>query len=613
MTTVAINPENSSEAAEQPDTDTSLDVAPPAGTVLEAASPVVIGEIVTGPIQLNTGEDVQLPPFRAGYLKPEHLRDSPLHPRKDLGDLDELIASIRMFGVRDPLVVVGRPVPVNELPAEPTTEGDQAGDPVTEVFEVLGGKRRHYAAIKAEQAAVPAIIVEDAGAAFEILALLEANTHRKDLEPIEEAGAYQMLLELDWDEESIAQARNIAVEKVRTAVKALALPARAQRALNAGQLTDYIVLGLEEFADSPEDQQRLLEKIGKGEYEFKHALSALRDKRTYGRNRDLAKAQLLIDGVDVTPKPRGFGYDSTAIAAGRLVDADGEPLDVEKVKTLPGFHAFVEKDGGQARTVIYCEDPAKYGYHRPQVDEHEGMSPEEIAEQQEKDRRREEMIEGLHAAVSVRHEFVQRTYGTVKGSRKLATAALRAANLGQGMYRGSDLEELYRALGGLTSAEIATAGEDRLRRSLIAKFACSQENNLGDALGRNLSWISKEPAVAWFDRLTADGYPMSDAEQQLYQSLLPATAAAADDQDESDGEDQDEELDDSGQDTATSNEQGTAAADDGRVDGDEPEGDSSASVSDDDLEDQQVTEPVALHTAPLDPEQDDSAEYANAA
>ncbi|WP_436528302.1 ParB/RepB/Spo0J family partition protein [Actinoplanes sp. HUAS TT8] len=602
MTTVAITTESSTEVAEQPGAGTVPEGTLQAAVGLEPGSPVVVGEIVSGPIWLNTGEDVQLPPFRAGYLKPEYLRDSPLHPRKDLGDLGDLVASIRMFGVRDPLVVVARPVPVDELPAEETTEvdGGEAGEPVTEVFEVLGGKRRHYAAIEAEQAGVPAIIVADAGAAFEILTILEANTHRKDLEAIEEAGAYQMLLSLDWDVETIAQARNIAVEKVSTAVKALALPARAQRALNADALTLDMAQGLEEFEDSPEDQQRLLDKIGKGEYDFKHTLSALRDKRTYGRSRDLAKAQLLIDGVDVTPKPRGFGYDSTAIAADRLVGADGQALDVDLIKTLPGFHAFVEKIGGAARTVVYCEDPAKYGYHQ-EADEHEGMGAQEIAEQQEKDRQREEMLDGLRAAEQVRHEFVQRTYGTAKTCRKLATATLRAANNGHSMYRGGDLEELYRALGGLTTDEIAVAGEDRLRRSLIAKFACKQESNLGDALVRNLTWVSKEPAVAWLDQLTADGYPMSEAEQQLYDYLRPATTA----------EDVDESDDESDQDAATSDEQ-DADPTDSDVDVDVDVETTSPDGVDDDPQNE-GSDPVPLRPTVIDTEEEDSSPYAAAA
>jgi ParB/RepB/Spo0J family partition protein len=611
VTTVAINTENTGDVAEQPDTGAASEGVVSAGTALEPSSSLVVGEIITGPIRLKTGEDVTLPPFRAGNLDPRHLRDSPLHPRQELGDLAELVASISMFGVRDPLVVVGRPVPVNELPAEPATpaDGDDADEPITEIFEVIGGKRRHYAAIEAGQERVPCIIVDDNGAAFEILAILEANSHRKDLEAIEEAGAYQMLLDLDWDVDAIAQARNIAVEQVTTAIKALSLPTRAQRALNSGALTLDMAQGLEEFADSPEDQQRLLDKIGKGEYDFKHTLSSLRDKRQYGRSRDLAKAQLLIDGVDVTPKPRGFGYDSTAVAADRLVDADGQPLDVEKVKTQPGFHAFVEKNGGQARTVIYCEDPAKFGYHRPQADEHDGLSPEEIAKQQEKDRRREEMLDGLRAAVAVRHEFVQRTYGTAKSCRKLATAMMRAAHNGHGMYRGSDLEDLYRALGGLTAAEIATAGEDRLRRSLIAKFACAQENNLDDALRRNLSWINKEPAVAWFDRLTADGYPMSEAEQQLYQALQPAPAAdpVTDEDDDDDADDIDAATVDSDEQNADSD--GDLDLDaDGNGDGEVP----SPSVSDD-TPNVEASKPVAVRPVAFDDGRDDSSQFAAAA
>jgi ParB-like chromosome segregation protein Spo0J len=539
VTTVAVNTDHTAVSAELFD---NADTAPQ--TSPETAGPVYIGEIVTEPIQLNTGDEAPLPPFRAGILDARLLRDSPLHPRQEIGLLDDLIPSVKLFGVRDPLVVISRPVPANELPSEPnapTGSSDQDA-PVTEVFEVLGGKRRQYAAIAAERYFVPCVIVEDEGDAVAILSILEMNSHGKDLERIEEANAYQMLLDIGWDELAIAQARNLPVDAVRTAVKARNLPARAQRALNAGVLTLEMATGLEEFEDSPQDVERLLAKITKGEWDFKHTLGQLRDKREYAKNKELAKAQLIVAKVDVTPKPRGFGYDGTAVAIDQLVDSDGQPLDAETVKTLPGFHAFVEKNGGQARSVVYCDDPDRYGYSRKTPNPHPGLTPQEIAEKEEQQRQHEEFLDQLRVAADVRREFLVATYGSAKTARKLAVDALRAANNGRNMHRSSSLDDLYRTLGGLDAETIATSGEDRLRRSLVAKYVCSQEHNLAQGVQGHLSWINKDPAIAWFDRLTADGYPLTDAEDELYLSLLPAVAEADDDNEE-DKDDNEEDED----------------------------------------------------------------------
>lgn len=61
----------------------------------------------------------------------------------------------------------------------------------------------------------------------------------------------------------------------------------------------------------------------------------MRDKRTYQRERDLAKARLLLDGVDLTPRLRALDYSGGPITVDQLIDADGQPVDVETVKTLP--------------------------------------------------------------------------------------------------------------------------------------------------------------------------------------------------------------------------------------------------------------------------------------
>ena len=242
----------------------------------------------------------------------------------------------------------------------------------------------------------------------------------------------------------------------------------------------------------------------------------------------MAKAQLVLESVDVTPKPRDFGYDGTAAPADVLLDADGQPVDVEAVKTQPGFHAFVEKNGGQARTAVYCDDPAQHGYtRRKEVSAaHRGLSPEEIAAQELAEQQAQERLDRLKLAATVRREFIVEKFGTAKGARALFVPALRTATLGKAMSRSADLDELYRALGGSDHDTLTGAGEDRLRRSLIAKYICALEYNLAGTAQPHRMWIDQKAAVAWYDELRQRTYPLTDDEQQLYQSW---TATDADD------------------------------------------------------------------------------------
>ncbi|MFG1995239.1 ParB/RepB/Spo0J family partition protein [Actinoplanes sp. NPDC048988] len=501
------------------------------GTELVAAAAALIGEVVDGPLHLNTGSDGQQLPFRAGLLDARHVHEPQGFKRTQMGELDDLIASVRLFGVRAPLVVrsIGFFPPV-DAEGKPIEDAE----PV-EHFAVVDGLRRRIAAIAAERFELPCFIADTDDDIQLILQMLEVNDHHKDLEGIEQAEAYQMLLDFGLSDQQIADARRVDVSRVRTAIKARTLPATAQRALNAGTLTLDQALALEEFADDPDAQSKLLNKLG-DQYDFKHELSRLRDKRAYARNRDVAKAHLVLESVDVTPKPRGFGYDGTAVRADLLLDADGRPVDIDAVKTQPGFHAFVEKDGGQAKTVVYCDDPAQRGYTRRKEipAAHRGLSPEQIAAKELAEQQKKERLERLTLAATVRREFIVEKFGTAKGARALFVQALRTAALGKTMSRSTDLDELYRALGGSDNDTLHGAGEDRLRRSLVAKYICAQEYNLNGTTQPDRYWVNQGTAVAWYDELRQRGYPLTDDEQELYQGW---TATAADDEDEDEEDD----------------------------------------------------------------------------
>ncbi|WP_199514302.1 ParB/RepB/Spo0J family partition protein [Nucisporomicrobium flavum] len=522
--------DNDDAVADEPDTAAS--------TELVAIEPTLIGEIADEPVHLITGQDGTPLPFRAGLLDARFLHEPQGFKRTRLGDLSKLIASVRLFGVRAPLVV--RSIGLF-LPTDANGRRIEDAEPV-EHFAVVKGERRRQAAIKAERFELPCFIADTDDDIQLILQFLELNDHHKDLEGIEQAEAYQMLLNSGLTEQQIADARRTDVNQVRTAIKARSLPATAQHALNLGTLTLDQALALEEFADDSDAQRKLLDKLD-DQYGFKHELARLRDKRAYARNRDVAKAHLVLEGVEVTPKPRGFGYDGTAVRADLLLDADGQPVDVDAVKTQPGFHAFVEKDGGQARTVVYCDDPEQRGYTRRKEISwaHRGLSPEEIAAKELAEQQEKERLERLQLAATVRREFIVEKFGTAKGARALFVPAMRAATLGKAMGRSDDLDELYRALGGSDNDTLAAAGEDRLRRSLVAKFICALEYNLNGNTEPNRYWLDKQAAVAWYDELRQREYPLTDDEQELY---LSWTASAATEDDEQDQDDEDDEAPD---------------------------------------------------------------------
>nr|WP_221269923.1 ParB/RepB/Spo0J family partition protein [Deinococcus budaensis] len=128
--------------------------------------------------------------------------------------LAELAQSIREKGVLQPLLV----------------------RPRGENFEIVAGERRWRASQLAGLGEVPALI-RDLGdrEALEI-AIIE-NLQREDLGPLEEARAYQALLDQGLNQEGVAQAVGKGRSTVSNALRLLSLPGDALRALETGEIS----------------------------------------------------------------------------------------------------------------------------------------------------------------------------------------------------------------------------------------------------------------------------------------------------------------------------------------------------------------------------------------
>jgi ParB family chromosome partitioning protein len=142
---------------------------------------------------------------------------NPNQPRKsfDSKALDELAASIRASGVIQP-VIVRRQGPG---------------------YQLVAGERRWRAARQAGLTRIPAIVREVTDAESLELALVE-NLLREDLNPMEEAEAFDKLLaRFAWTQEELAQRIGKERSSIANALRLLRLPSPIQDDLRAGRLT----------------------------------------------------------------------------------------------------------------------------------------------------------------------------------------------------------------------------------------------------------------------------------------------------------------------------------------------------------------------------------------
>ena len=159
--------------------------------------------------------------------------------------LSELVHSIREFGLMQPIVV--RAVPAS---------GDA---PVR--YQLVMGERRWRAAQKAGVATIPAIVRETADDSMLRDALLE-NIHRVQLNPLEEAAAYQQLLDefaVTHDELAARIGRSRPV--ITNMIRLLRLPIAVQRRVAAGVLSAGHARALLALEGGPEQQEELAARI----------------------------------------------------------------------------------------------------------------------------------------------------------------------------------------------------------------------------------------------------------------------------------------------------------------------------------------------------------------
>ena len=191
------------------------------------------------------GEDTARSGSRSPRLVPTaFLRPNRFQPRKSFAkeDLDDLIASVKDKGILQPLLV--RPV---------------AGE--ANAYEIVAGERRWRAAQAAKLHEVPVVVRElTDGQALEF-AIIE-NVQRADLNAIEEATAYQELMDrFSYTQEKLAETIGKSRPHVANTLRLLKLPSSVQVLVRDGKLTAGAARTL---IGAPDAETRALEIVAGG-------------------------------------------------------------------------------------------------------------------------------------------------------------------------------------------------------------------------------------------------------------------------------------------------------------------------------------------------------------
>jgi ParB family chromosome partitioning protein len=151
----------------------------------------------------------------------EFLRANPRNPRREFApaQLDELANSIKERGIIQPIAV--RPVV--------GAGGDR--------FEIIAGERRWQAAQRAGLHDVPVVVLDVTDVEALELAIVE-NVQREDLNPLEEAGGYQALIdEFKYHQEEIAKVVGKSRSHIANMLRLLKLPDFVKAAMRTGQIS----------------------------------------------------------------------------------------------------------------------------------------------------------------------------------------------------------------------------------------------------------------------------------------------------------------------------------------------------------------------------------------
>ncbi len=477
------------------------------------------------------------------------------NPRRDLGALEELTASIQAHGILEPLLV---------------TPGASRGHGAA--WLLVCGARRHAAARAAGLERVPCIIREFTEPE-RLTAMLVENVQRRSLTPLEEAHAYARLLQVDQDlgQRDLGRLTGVSQRTVSARLALLELPTQTMQALDTSRITlaqaeafhKLVDLGATEQAAELTRQHLAGELPAWGSLEEQIATAV--DRARAARRAEHSLQELQARKARILTKPKDGWYSRQLRPLhgqqhARCIALEHVGVNID-AHAREGCHAAAVCEG-HGEIVWLCNDPKRH------------------TTDDDRDRHAQrERWEREHAEQEAQQRADQRALTTAAKVRAGVAQQLLRQGVGPGAGQyppGQLLNDITRTLLARLHVDVARVACELLeldpvpmpqyganykdwRRPLEDLAAAGELDRLGHALvlaaaehhlrGQWSGWTGELPR-RYFNRLRRAGYQLADVERRKLEQAAAEAAASGvgEDLDGVDDDDADRDRGDDDQD-----------------------------------------------------------------
>lgn len=271
------------------------------------------------------------------YIKVANLIHHPDNPRKDLGDLTEMVESVKKNGIMQNLTII----PISCV-LESETDKQANAERISESsqFYVLIGNRRLEAARIAGLERVPCRIISNIDKREQVSIMLEENMQRNDLTVWEQAQGFQLMLDLGETEETIAQKTGFGRTTIRHRLNIAKLDGdelKKKEAVEGFQLSLTDLYELEKVS-SLETRNEILREAGSSRELASMAIrAAAKEKRD--KNADKIIKMAVAAGMVLAEDWEQHRWDDTYKVLLEISDEDEAPESIDVKEDGELFYA----------------------------------------------------------------------------------------------------------------------------------------------------------------------------------------------------------------------------------------------------------------------------------
>lgn len=313
----------------------------------------------------------------------------PDNPRKNIGDVTDLAASIKTNGLLTPLSVV----------------------PNGERYRVIAGHRRLAACKQAGIRAVPCFVLQ-LGPLQQLEAMVTENCQREQLTVLEEADAIQGMLALGATTASVAYRLGRSADYVRDRAKAASIKTEVRASRDDfGQISIGQLVAIARYDGQPDRQKELVQAAGTSNFDY-----ILRNIERDDRDRQWIESVAALlgepdNGINLIPDPEKPYSDPEWRYAGCMFPSTGTPEEaIEKIR-----------EQNPAAVSIHMEQVYLWIRRDKTADAEE--EARRAAEQAERDARRHALEEYAAASADKRMTWLHAHLHGIKRAQLIETTA----------------------------------------------------------------------------------------------------------------------------------------------------------------------------------------------